>query len=161
MDRKPSTYITARFKDQETPGGKIRKLVTNLFYHGGLDTRKLPIFSNSDEKLVGFIDATNARLQIFRVDKEGHIRMADNGKPEKAVLSINLERFVTGHANGAEASKLDVGGGTITGPAAKEIAGMMSRSIEKAKAAKEEKKAATAEAGEQPEKPARRRGPRA
>lgn len=127
------TYLTARFSDGQTKAGEPRKNVINLFYNGGNDTRGLPVFSNGEDKVLGLVNKTGAKLDLFHTDEHGDVIM-DGETQSRPFLSVGLNRFTV---DGTDAKALDVGQGAVTGPAA----AALKESFKAIIAAKPEKKA--------------------
>lgn len=130
------TMIIARFRDR-VKDDKIIKSSMTLFYNGGNDKRGYPIFSNSKNKLVGFVDAINGRIRVFETEKDGRLKLGQDGNPEKPILSIGIDRFISGYKNGVTAKNIEPGGGTIIGPQSKKIATILENVATAAKSAKE------------------------
>lgn len=111
------TYLTARFADGLSKEEKPYKNVMNLFFNGGKDSRGLPVFSNGDEKVMGLVNKTAGKLDLFHTDESG-AALKDGDSLSKPFLSVGLDRFIK---VGADAKALEVGQGAVTGPAAAEL----------------------------------------
>ena len=119
---KPSyaAMVTARFADGESKAGKTLKNVVNLFWHGGKDSRGMPVLSG--DKVMAVINKTGAKLSIHATDKEGKPVLDEAGKMAKPLFQVGLDRFTKGMKSGLAAAGLEVGQGTITGQEAGKLA---------------------------------------
>jgi len=119
------TYLTARFADGNKDGVAYKN-VTNLFFKGGLDKRGLPVFSNREENTLALVDKSGAKLDLFETDDKGDILANADGSKKQAFLRVNLDRFVQ---EGVGSKGLEVGQGSVTGPAAAQIVGLFKETI--------------------------------